>query len=246
MYKLKEDAENQLSLRFEHWNNFNAFITKLEEENINKIFLSSVVAEPMMYKHLHELVKHLIGLGFNVGVRTNGYFFLEKIDTIKMMDAEISLSINSLNCDTNQAICGVHDLPDYDTIFDELYKLNKSCRVSIVINRFNRNEIFQILDYLSTKECVSYVQLRKIYKYDNSIRQDDANSFDLIKNELSQNFQMVGNYYESQIFDYQGLKVSIWENVFKKSSIRSINYFTNGLISTNNLLIPAYEKGEVE
>lgn len=245
MRKLKEESENQISLHFDHWPNFDTFITQLKERKINKIFLSSVVAEPMMYKHLKELVEYLSSIGFRVGVRTNGYFFLEKIDAIKIMEEEISISINSLNHDVNHAICGVRELPDYDSIFNELHKLNKSCRVSIVVNKFNKNEISHILDYISTKKCISYVQLRKIYKYDKQISQDDMDSFEYIKNELRTNHELIGNYYESQIFNHQGLQVSLWEDVFKRSSIQSVNYFTNGLISTNTLLIPAYEKGEV-
>ena len=46
------------------------------------------------------------------------------------------------------------------------------------------------------------------------------------------------------IYDYDGLSVSLWLDVFNKSSIQSFNYFTNGDISSHNLLIPAYEDKE--
>ena len=54
----------------------------------------------------------------------------------------------------------------------------------------------------------------------------------------------ISDNFESEIYDYDGLSVSLWLDVFNKSSIQSFNYFTNGDISSHNLLIPAYEDKE--
>ena len=72
----------------------------------------------------------------------------------------------------------------------------------------------------------------------------DNIAYENVSNWLKNNAKLTGNYFESEIYDYDGLSVSLWLDVFNKSSIQSFNYFTNGDISSHNLLIPAYEDKE--
>ena len=154
MDRLQFEAENQMNIHFSKWNNFEKFIKLIKKENIEKIYLSSVTTEPMMYKYLKELILYLKENGLKVGIRTNGYFALEKIDCLDILDEEISFSINSLNDDTCMKICKKKN-PSWNNIFMELSKLNKKCRVSIVVNRFNKDEIVDILNYLKNFKCIS-------------------------------------------------------------------------------------------
>ena len=243
MNKLKQDNENQLNIHFSIWKNFNKYINILKENNIDKIFISSVVSEPMMYKYLDELIDLLKENGFKVGIRTNGYFALEKFNLLLKLDEEISFSLNSLNDYTCNKICG-NKSPNFYEILNKLSDYNKKCRISIVINKYNEFEIMSIIKYLSKFNCVSYIQLRKVYKYNDSDYSFDDVSFNNVKGYIINNFEKVDNYFESDIYDIYGVKVSLWNNVFSKKSIQSYNYFTNGDISTSNLLVPAYENKE--
>ena len=239
---LREKNENHLTTHFKTWKNFDKFLNLCKEENIEKIFLSSVTTEPMLYKYLYELVLYIKSKGFKVGIRTNGYFVMKNIDVLKELDEEISFSINSLNENTNYKICKVSSLPNWDKIFKELDRLNKKCRVSIVVNNYNEKEIANILDTLTEYNCINYVQLRRIYKYYTKSEHDEA--FVNVSKWLKDNAIYKSNYFESEIYGYKNLDVSLWNDVFKKESIISLNYFTNGLLSDHNLIIPAYENKE--
>lgn len=54
----------------------------------------------------------------------------------------------------------------------------------------------------------------------------------------------MSNYFESPIYKYKNLSVSLWFDVFKKESLNTLNYFTDGLIANNNLLVEAYEENK--
>ena len=244
MDNLQLEKQNQMNLHFKEWRNFDRYLEILKEENIEKMYLSSVITEPMLYKHIGELVDYIQSKGIRVGLRTNGYFVLQNMDVIKKLQNHISISLNSLNNETCYTICKNFP-PNIKKIFEEFEKENLNCRISIVVNRFNEKEIKEMLDLIKNHTCVSYVQLRKVYKYNDENNEElDNIAYENVYNWLKNNAKLVGNYFESEIYDYDGLSVSLWLDVFNKSSIQSFNYFTNGDISSHNLLIPAYEDKE--
>ena len=87
-----------------------------------------------------------------------------------------------------------------------------------------------------------YVQLRQCYKYYDVDITPDIDAFKYVINLLKR-YPIKGNFNESIIYDVNGLSVSVWETVFKKESISSSNYWTNGVITDNNLLVEGYEDG---
>lgn len=247
MKKLKKEKENQMNVHFKEWKDFDTFLLRCKDKKIDTIYLSSVTTEPMLYKYINMLIKYLREKGFHVGIRTNGYYAEEKIEALLLCNEEISFSINSFNEKTNNSICKCNYIPNWSNIFEMFRKDNKKCRISIVVNQYNYNEILDMLDFLSKyKDIISYVQLRRVYKYDKQSKNIDGDYYYKIIKDLENIAKEKESFYESRQFLYKDLSVSLWNDVFKKESITSINYFTNGIISTNNLLIPAYEKGETE
>ena len=246
MPKLNQDNNDQMHIHFKEWPNFVKYLYFLREEGIKKIYLSSVTTEPMLYEYIGKLIAYLKSYGFTVGIRTNGYLAIPKMDELLLCDEEISFSINSLNPATNKKICGISGIPDYRGIFKTFIENNKKCRISIVINKYNAHEIKDILNYISVYSCVNYMQIRQVYKYGKKDKEEIV-AFQRTEKWLKENAKLVGNYYESPIYEYNGLRVSLWKDVFKRESIHSYNYFTNGLISEDSLLIPAYEerRGEI-
>ena len=245
MHKLRENVQNNMNIHFKKWINFGRFISILKECNVSTIYLSSTISEPLLYTYIDELVQYLKSIGFKVGIRTNGYYLEEHIGLIKELDAEVSLSINSFKQETTTQITGNNEAIDWNYILDLMDDIDKKCRVSIVVNQYNYTEVMDMLDKIEEYRCVTYVQLRRIYKYSKNIDIEDA-VFERTVELLRANSKMVGNFHESEIYGYKGLKVSLWRNVFKKENIASLNYFTDGLLTDNTLLVPAYERGKDE
>ena len=242
---LKAKTVDNMDLKYNELKNLDVFLGMLNKENCKTIYLSSVETEPLLYKDISRLIDYLHTSGFNVGIRTNGKCN-NIYGIIKKLDAEISISINSLNRKTNKKICGNIDIPDIDKICGELSSINKKCRITIVVNKYNYGEIFEIIDKLIQYDCIEYVQLRKRYLYARCSDKnylEDKTAYETIKEELLLKYNCtISNFHESMIYNIGSFKVSFWDDVFKKESIESINYFSDGKISKNNLLVPGYEK----
>ena len=235
-HEMAESAKEvrMLNTHFYEWNNFNEWLTFLKDHNAPKIYLSSTNSEPLMYKYLDELIDFLQDThGFKVGIRTNASLGTELCNKL---NGSVSLSLQSLNPETFKKITGV------DLNFDFMQNLdsikNKSVRVTIVVNRYNYKEVFDMIHQLKGHN-VKYIQLRQCYKYYDTDITEDVNVFNYVINKL-EGYKHIGNFNESEIYDVDGQEVSVWRTVFKKSSIRSSNFFTNGLITGNNLLVEGY------
>lgn len=225
-------------VHFRDWKNFNLWLSSLKDSNTPKIYLSSTNSEPLLYPYLEELILFLKDKGFKVGIRTNGF---KDMAVCSLCNEEISVSLQSLNPDTFKKITGKN--LTFDIIKNiRSIKSPAPLRVSIVVNRYNEKEVIDMLEVLKNLN-ISYVQLRKVYKYNSTKDFDeDILAYYRVKSAFRA-FKKIGNFKESEIFDYSGLNVSFWDNVFSKESIRSSNYWTDGRCTLNNLLVPGY-KGE--
>lgn len=227
-------------VHFKDWKNFDLWLSSLKGSGTPKIYLSSTNSEPLLYPYLGELIEYVQGYGFKVGIRTNGF---KKSDDISLCDDEISISLQSLNHNTFKKITGrTLNFDILENIRNIKLRADATLRISIVVNRYNENEILEILDVLKGIKTISYVQLRKVYKYNNTKDFDeDLLAYYRVKSAFRA-FEKIGNFKESEIFNYQGLHVSFWDNVFSKESIRSSNYWTDGRLTLNNLLVPGYKE----
>ena len=251
---------NQLSEHFSQWKNFQEFIEQCKNVGIKKIYVSSVNTDPFIYKYIDELVVYLRTEFELVGIRGNAAALKPELyDVIRNCNEETSISLNALNKSTSVAIAGYAAmyektnlqflLENEEQIFNEREEM-KRIRVSVVVNRYNVVEIPYILDWLSsfnTKySVINYVQLRKVYKYnDESNFIEDRVAYDILKNYFKENIEFDSRFHESEIYRWDGpnadLKVSFWDDVFVPESIKSLNYFTSGVISNDNLLVPGFE-----
>lgn len=226
---------NNFSTPFTEWRNFYTWLDDLKHNGVKKIYLSSTNCEPLLYKHLPELIDFLKNSDFIVGIRTNASLDISVCDKCD----SVSMSLQSLNAETFKKITGVNLTFDF---LDKLKQLkNDNVRVTIVVNRYNYLEVLDMLDALRPFN-LRYVQLRQCYKYYDVDITPDIDAFNYVLNELK-DFSVIDNFNESIIYDVHGLRVSIWKTVFSKDSISSSNYFTNGVITKNNLLVEGYEDG---
>ena len=108
------------------------------------MYLSSVITEPMLYKHIGELVDYIQSKGIRVGLRTNGYFVLQNMDVIKKLQNHISISLNSLNNETCYTICKNFP-PNIKKIFEIIFNF-KYLITFILLILTNSNLIKEVLN----------------------------------------------------------------------------------------------------
>ena len=249
---------NQLSEHFSEWKNFPEFIEQCKKEDIKKIYVSSVNTDPFIYKYIDELVAYLRTEFELVGIRGNAAALKPELyPVIQNCNEETSISLNAMSQNISVKIAGnaakyekynlQYLLENEANLFKEREETRK-IRVSIVINRYNVVEIPYILDWLSSFNAkypvINYVQLRKVYKYvDASKFAEDRCAYDILKNYFKENVEFDSKFHESDIYKWyeSDLKVSFWDDVFVPESIKSLNYFTSGVISNDNLLVPGFE-----
>ena len=228
--------ENQLETHFNSWKNFEAFLSECEYDGINKLFVTGQTADSLQYIYFGSLVDYLMHRGFEVGIRTNGFRALEKMHAINRLNGEVGYTINSLIPHINKYIMGRKAVPHWSEILQE----TESCRVSIVVNRYNIGEIDQIIKYLSFFESVQYIQLRRV-STDNrgELLERDQVLYDQLLPETSHIYEKVGEFCTSDAYLIHGKPCYFWSTV--ETCVNSYNYFTNGVFSKEYFIIEGYE-----
>ncbi len=234
-------GKNQLDVHFSLWDNFGLFLKRCKEENIKKLYLTGQTADGLQYKYLLEIVDYLQSIGFIVGVRTNGYLAKRKLHIIQKMKGEIGYSIHTLKPDVNKIIMGRSDIPDWDYIIPSS---GNNVRVSIVLNRHNVSEFYDLVKYISKFKNVRYIQIRRI-STDTRIEylQEDINIYENFYNEFSKAHKQIGTFYLAQQYELFGKEIDFWRTV--ETNINSLNYFTDGIVSDEYFIVEGYLKYSV-
>ena len=231
------NKHNQLNIHFLQWKNFKKFLEICKSHNISKLYITGQNTDSLLYKYLDELIDYLHEKNFKVGIRTNGYLALKKINTINKCDCSVGYSIHSLNPETNYKIMKRKDIPDWNTIISK----TKNPRIAIVVNRYNYNEFFNILEFLSKFKNIKYIQARRISTDTRSdFLKEDAIIYEKLYNYVSKTYKRLPDFYEAQRFEIFGMEVCFWRTV--KTSVNSFNYFTDGTISKEYFVVEGYIK----
>ena len=162
------------------------------------------------------------------------------------MRDEISFSINSFDRNTFKKITGSDQFVDTDAIFNfiEKYGEGRNIRVSIVITKYNVEDANKLIDKIRDRKLkVRYVQFRKVYRRVPIDGDENQMIFDRFKKDFSSKYHKVGGYFESDMFDVNGVTVSFWEDVFCIKNVKSVNYWINGVETENSLLVDGYVEG---
>lgn len=230
------NGKNQLEVHFSEWINFEKFLLQCKIESIEKLYLTGQTADGLQYKYLDEIIDYLQNNGFTVGVRTNGYLALEKMDSIKKMKGEIGYSIHTLNPDKNRIIMGKSYLPKWDEIIPQS---GNNVRISIVLNRYNVNEFDPIVKYISQFDNVKYIQVRRISTDKRIITlQKDIDVYEEFYSYFSSRNKQTGSIYLAQQYKLYGKEVNFWRTV--ELSCNSLNYFTDGTYSNEYFIVEGY------
>jgi molybdenum cofactor biosynthesis enzyme MoaA len=234
-------GKDQLETHYSEWLNFGKFVNMCSKEGIKNLYLTGQTADGLQYKYLGEIVSYLQSIGFNVGVRTNGFLAEDKMDIINTMNAGIGYSIHSLDDCTNYKIMGSYIKPNWDKVIPAS---GKNVRVSVVLCEYNVNEFFDIIKYISTFENVRYIQVRRI-STDTRFEelQQHIKVYEDFYKELDTAYPSYGNFYSAQQHEIFGKEVNFWRTV--ETSINSFNYFTDGTISDEYFIVEGYLKNAV-
>jgi len=230
-------GKNQLSSHFDDWDNFKPFLQNCANHGIKKLYITGQNTDSLLYKYLEELINYLHHNGFQVGMRTNGYQALQKLEIVNKCELSVGYSIHTLNPMTNKMIMGRDDIPDWDLILTK----TKGARVQIVLNRCNQSEFYDLLKYLATlKHRIKYVQIRRV---STDTRQNllapDAVAYEQIYTEVSKIFPLKRRFVsDAEVYEIHGLDVVFWRTI--KTSVNSMNYFTDGTCSESYFIVEGY------
>lgn len=233
-------GKNQLQIHFSQWKNFDIFLKRCKDEGVKKLYLTGQTADGLQYHYLNELIDYLQSNDFLVGVRTNGYLAEAKMDSILKMKDEIAYSIHTLNPEINKIIMGKNYLPNWDKLIP---MSGDNVRISIVLNRYNYDEIENLIEYISKFENVRYIQIRRIStdtRYESL--KEDIELYEKFYNYISEKYKdsRMDDFYCAQRYKIHGKEVNFWRTV--ETSINSLNYFTDGTCSDEYFIVEGYLK----
>lgn len=227
---------NQLRVHFSKWKNFVQFLDLCKDQKIHKLYITGQNTDSLLYKYLGELISYLHVTGFKVGLRTNGFLALQKMDAINQCELSTGYSIHTLNPVVQKMMLGTSVIPNWK----EIIKQTQHPRVQIVITRCNVHEFFPLINFLSKFPNIKYVQARKV---STDTRQEllepDAIVYEKLYTQISKSFPLIRKLWgDAEEYDIFGTKVCFWRTA--KTDINSINYFTNGVISEEYFVIEGY------
>ncbi|MBI2547551.1 MAG: hypothetical protein HYW23_03845 [Candidatus Aenigmarchaeota archaeon] len=233
--------KNQLNVHFSEWKNFRNFLNRCMDEGASKLYLTGQTADGLQYRYLSELVDALQADNFSVGVRTNGYLALRKMKTIQRMRGEIGYSIHTLDPQTNKFIMGRSDIPKWDEIIPQS---GHNVRVSIVLNRYNIGQFYDLCGYIAQFPNVRYIQVRRISTDTReSLLMEDIKLYEEFFRDFEKTHRQIGDFHRAQQFKLFGKEVVFWRTV--ETSVNSLNYFTDGTCSDEYFIVEGYLKNRI-
>lgn len=230
--------QNQTQIHFGEWKNFKRFLDVCKKNDIKKLYITGQNTDALIYKYFEELVEYLKNEGFLVGIRTNGYLAEQKLNLINKCNDEIGYSIHSLNPEKNYKIMGHRDFPNWEYIIPNTKPVT---RVAIVVNRYNVDEFFDLVKYISKFDNVSYIQARRIStdtRYEEM--EEDIKLYEELYNKVKKEFPKLRDFYSAEIFEIYEKEVCFWRTV--QTTVNSINYFTDGTLSEEYFVVEGYLK----
>lgn len=239
------DKYQTLQTHFSEWGNWKEFVSRCKQYNIPQIYITGQNTDSLLYHYLEELIQYLKGEGFYVGLRTNALLAKKKMNIINQCTTcwgdAVSYSVHTLKMETQKQIWHTPFIPDWDWV---IRNTTAKMRIAIVLTRYNVNEVDDIIKFLSAYENVEYVQVRKICtdnRYD--LLKEDMELFEEYEKQISEKHPKVKSFETANVYEIHGKEVSFWRTV--GTTVNSINYFSNGVLSDDYFVIEGYslEKG---
>ncbi len=220
---------NQNNLdQYPPWN-LEAFIDAVKRHNIRQVILSGTNTDPQLYRFEARLLIALrqdLPPGTQFSLHTNGRLALQKINVLNLYD-RISISFPSFNPHTYYLMMGVPNMPPLQEI---VRRASTPIKISCVISDHNAQEIPGYLEQCRALG-IRRIALRKLFG-------ETRNWGDLLPWDTLATTR-VDNYKGNPVYEIFDMQITLWD--FVQSTTRSINLFSNGLISTSYLLTEAHQ-----
>lgn len=228
-------GRNDTAIHFIEWPRWREFLYSLCAAAVRKVYVTGQNTDALLYEHLDELVSCLQSCGFDVGLRTNGLLAPSLMTTINDCRAETGYSINSLRPDTLHTMMGWRKVPDWDAIL----AATKRPRVSMVLGRYNVDELLDVVRLVRRHPHVRHMQARRISTDTRQVELlPDVKAFERLHERVAEQYPLVREFYGAPIYLIDGVEVTFWRTV--QTSIGSINYFTDGTISREYFVVEGY------
>jgi molybdenum cofactor biosynthesis enzyme MoaA len=245
LFCLGKDLENEFSKH----NQLNTPITKLKnldgflrlcvEKKVENIYITGQNTDPLLYLHLGKLIDYLQeDWKFKVGLRTNALLAKQKIDVINKCKEEVGYTLLTLNSETMKKITNRSFIPNFAYLFKNT---KPPQRVATVFTKYNAEEIFDLIKFVSNYPQVRYFQIRRIStetRYESL--KEHIELFDKFLLDVKSKFEQVGSFELAPKFKIYGVETLFWKTV--ETSINSLNYFSNGVVSDEYFIIEGYKK----
>jgi molybdenum cofactor biosynthesis enzyme MoaA len=231
---------NQLKVPVADLKNLPEFLKLCRRHGVQKLYITGQNTDSLLYAHLEELIKFFHDRGFMVGLRTNGYLAGRKMSVINQCDLSVGYSIHTLNPVTNKMIMGRDDFPDWETIIPA----TRNPRVSIVLTRCNEFEFYDLLKF--TAKFLGHVRYIQVRRPSTDTRRQlltpDMVAYERVYTQVANIFGPPKKrlWADAEVFEIYGQEVVFWRTV--KTSVNSLNYFTDGTISDVYFVVEGYLK----
>lgn len=198
---------NHLTTHFREWKNFCTFIRQLKERNISNVYIKGINTDPSLYAFLDPLIVYLVNNNFYIGIKTSGYVDITHL--FWFMNGEVTYTINTLDRMTNYKLSGTYTIPNWNYI---ITNSGKKVNVSIVVNRYNVNEVKDIINYLYQFDNINEIQINSVPNRKEF--QEDINCYNIVYNEVKgmdkvvfKQLNSVCDYYTDGTIENEELKV---------------------------------------
>lgn len=236
-----------MGTHFTRFRNLDKFLDILKDYHIKQIYLTGQNTDPLLYYPLGEFIAYLQAKGFCVGIRTNGLMAEKRMDIINSCNTcygdAVGYTVLTLNTIDQYAMTKRIYVPEWDKVF----RLTEvPFRVSVVVTKINLPYLVELIHFVSAYRRINpnlkYCQIRKVSTdYRQETLKPDIDAFDKFSEIMKTHFSQKGKIYQSaEKYIINDIDVVLWRTT--ETSVNSMNYFTNGVISKEYFIIEGYEK----
>ncbi len=199
--------------------NIDKFVAECIERNITDINVTGSNTDPLLYKHLPELVRYIRSHipHARLGLRTNGVLALQNMELWNLFD-KASISVTSFNHDFYAATMGQGTPPPFQSIMRKSFYADIKANVVLCPETVESGDIFSTLNHLANLG-VCRTNIREPY--------GQPHIGDPLAAGEEKEYKRIHNM---PVYKWMGMDVTYWDVHYVE--VESVNLYANGIIST--------------
>lgn len=200
--------------------NFARFTTLLRELGIRQVSLTGTDTDPLLYRHVEQLLAALRQAvpGVQISLHSNGLLALARLSVVNQFD-RVALSLPSLRPATCRALTGSSRVLDLEKI---AAAVSMPLKISMLLTPANLGEVEAVI-----ARChglgIRRLVLRQLH--------GTAQPLDPLPGRTP------ARWFAGQpVFDVDGVEVTVWD--FASAQLDCVNLYSDGTLSRRYLLQP--------